>query len=71
MNETGLVLFAVVAGVYSLPALIAGARQHHQRMAISILTLLAGWTAVGWLIALVWACTEVRLTEAVQRDATP
>jgi len=33
-------------------------RRHHNRVAIFALNLLAGWTAVGWIIALVWALTR-------------
>jgi Superinfection immunity protein len=32
-------------------------RGHRQSLAIFILNLLAGWTAIGWIIAIVWACT--------------
>jgi hypothetical protein len=43
---------------YFLPILIAVLRRHRQALAISILTLVAGWTVVGWIVALVWACTQ-------------
>lgn len=45
-------LFATL--LYFLPALIA----HNKRdfTAIFIVNLLFGWTVVGWIIALVWAC---------------
>jgi hypothetical protein len=29
-------------------------------MAIFLLNLLLGWTALGWIAALVWSFTEVR-----------
>jgi Superinfection immunity protein len=40
--------------LYFLPALIA----HNKRdfTAIFIVNLLFGWTVIGWIIALVWAC---------------
>jgi hypothetical protein len=41
--------------VYLLPAIIAEKRKHHYRTAILWLNLLAGWTAIGWIAALVWA----------------
>jgi|RhiMetdeSRZDD1v2_1073273.scaffolds.fasta_scaffold41257_5 hypothetical protein len=40
---------------YCLPIIIALARTHPQRGAIALLTMLGGWTAVCWVIALVWA----------------
>jgi len=52
-------LFAViaVAGIYFFPAVIAFMRHHHQRAAILIFNLLLGWTALGWVLALVWSFT--------------
>lgn len=49
----GLLLLAA----YMLPAIVAWNRRHRQEMAISVLNLLAGWTVIGWVGALVWACT--------------
>lgn len=46
--------------IYFLPWMIAGSRGHHNRLAIFMLNLFLGWTALGWIIALVWACTRVR-----------
>lgn len=41
--------------VYILPALIAFSRGHEYRWPLFAIALLAGWSFVGWLIALVWA----------------
>jgi hypothetical protein len=49
----------VAIGLYFIPAIIAYRRNHHQRNAISVLNLVAGWTFVGWVAALVWAMTAV------------
>jgi len=57
MSEAYVVFLLLL---YFVPFFVAVYRQHHQRLAISVLTLLTGWTALGWLIALVWACTAVR-----------
>jgi hypothetical protein len=54
---SGILLFLVCVALYLLPSLIAGKREHHQGWAIFVLNLLAGWTAIGWLLALVWSCT--------------
>lgn len=56
----GLLLIALSVVVYIIPALIAHSRHHHQRAAITVLNLLGGWTAIGWLIAIVWASSQVR-----------
>ena len=53
-----LVLVLILAGgVYLLPAIVAGARQHRQKAPIFILTLFLGWTVLGWIGALAWACS--------------
>jgi hypothetical protein len=45
--------------IYFIPAMVASSREHQQRLAIFMLNLLLGWTALGWIIAIVWACTAV------------
>ena len=40
---------------YIIPALIAWDRQHPDVRWIWALTLLLGWTGIGWLLALIWA----------------
>lgn len=52
------ILFAVCVALYLAPSLFAAARNHHNSGAIFVLNLFAGWTFLGWLIALVWACTS-------------
>jgi hypothetical protein len=41
--------------MYFLPSIIAFARSKRDSASIFVLNLLLGWTAVGWVIALVWA----------------
>src|SRR5271163_4379903 len=50
--------------LYFLPAFLA--RDKHNFTAILVLNLLAGWTVIGWIIALVWA-----LSSASQPQAPP
>lgn len=45
---------------YFLPTIVAQARSHHNTLAIFILNLLTGWTVLGWIIAIVWACTRAQ-----------
>ena len=58
---TGMGLPPVVVGllVYFLPVVIAVVRGHQNTAAIFILTLLLGWTFLGWVAALVWSFTAV------------
>ncbi len=44
--------------LYFLPALIG--RHKADAMGIFIVNLLFGWTVIGWIIALIWACAAER-----------
>lgn len=46
--------------VYLLPAIVAEKRKHHNTLAIFVFNLLLGWTFLGWVLALVWACTTTK-----------
>jgi hypothetical protein len=50
-----LIVIVVLIGLYCLPAIIAHVRNHENKTAIAVLNLFAGWTFVGWIVALVWA----------------
>lgn len=54
-----LVLLGLIVAAYFFPALIAWRRGHPNTLAIFLLNLLAGWTFIGWVGALVWAATAV------------
>lgn len=45
--------------LYMLPGLIARFRGHPNVNAIAVLNFFLGWTALGWIGALVWAWTAV------------
>jgi hypothetical protein len=45
---------------YFIPTAVALFRGHHNKGAIIVLNLFLGWTLIGWVVALVWACTQVR-----------
>ncbi|MBV8738370.1 MAG: superinfection immunity protein [Alphaproteobacteria bacterium] len=62
---SGLAVIAIGLAVYFLPALIACSRHHHNASAIFVLNLLAGWTVIGWIAAIVWAHTVVRRAAVV------
>jgi hypothetical protein len=50
------ILFLCMIYFYFLPSIIG--RKKRDRLAIFALNLLAGWSLVGWIIALVWALKE-------------
>ena len=53
-----LLLFTLFLAIYFLPTLFAFRRQHYNRGAILVLNLFLGWTLIGWVVALVWACMK-------------
>jgi hypothetical protein len=42
--------------MYFLPSIVALARSKRDITAIVLLNIFLGWTMIGWVIALVWAC---------------
>jgi hypothetical protein len=44
--------------LYFLPTIIGFARGKRDAMSIFVLNFLLGWTAIGWVIALVWALKQ-------------
>jgi Na+/proline symporter len=56
-----LVVVAIIGvALYILPVLVAVLRKHPDAVAISVLSILLGWTLLGWVFALVWALNGVR-----------
>ena len=53
-----LVGLAFSLALLFLPTLVAKSRNHPSTLAIFLVNLFFGWTFVGWVIALVWACTR-------------
>lgn len=47
-----------LAGFYFVPTIIAAKRNAINVAWIVVLNLLLGWTVLGWIAALVWACTD-------------
>jgi len=58
--------------IYMLPFIISLVRLHPQGFAIFFLNLLLGWTLLGWVVSLVWACTSknknVVVVQQIQKD---
>jgi hypothetical protein len=58
MHDLGFLFFPIFGFgfvLYFLPSILAFARSKRDWGAILILNLLLGWTAIGWVIALVWS----------------
>lgn len=61
---TSTISLAILGILYLIPTMFAVSRGHHQTMAIFMLNLTLGWTILGWLLALIWACTAVSRARA-------
>jgi len=48
--------------VYFLPIIIAAIRHTKSIVGIILLNVLAGWTFIGWIIALIWSLTGTKKT---------
>lgn len=54
----GLCLLVLLVGIYFFPAVKAYQDKKTNRQAILVLDIFLGWTVIGWVVALVWACTK-------------
>ena len=55
-------IVAVLTGFYMLPWAVAATRGKSNSGTIGLINLLLGWTVIGWVVALVMACTPHRVT---------
>jgi uncharacterized membrane protein YpjA len=55
--------------LYFLPTLVAVLREKHDKISIFLLNSFLGWSLIGWIVALVWACKNDRIVyvQNVQR----
>lgn len=54
-----ILVLLIVLALYVLPGIIASSRGHHNQMPIWIINIFLGWSLLGWVGALAWACTKV------------
>jgi uncharacterized membrane protein YqaE (UPF0057 family) len=66
-----LVLLAIMLAIYFIPAIVGSERGHHNSTAIFVLNLFLGWTLLGWVAALVWACTAVDVSKGGRPKWSP
>jgi len=52
-----IALFVAIVALFFAPTIVAIRREHRNQLAITILNIFLGWTLIGWVAALVWACT--------------
>lgn len=51
-------MLALAVAVYFLPLIIASMRNMPNATAIAVLNVVAGWTFIGWVVALTWASLD-------------
>jgi uncharacterized membrane protein YhaH (DUF805 family) len=44
--------------IYFLPTICACSRHHRNTNSITLLNLFLGWTALGWIIAIIWSVSS-------------
>ena len=59
----------VILSIYMIPSIVAVKRKHYDKTAIIVLNIFLGWSLVGWIVALVWACTNLqyKITQEVKK----
>ena len=57
---SGIFWSTVFILIYNFPYLVAHYRKHVNEKALYVLNLLAGWTFIGWVVALVWAFVKLQ-----------
>jgi Superinfection immunity protein len=60
-----LFILALCLLAYFFPWIVALCRGHQATLAIFILNLFLGWSGLGWVAALVWACMPVTRTREI------
>jgi T4 superinfection immunity protein len=56
-----LVGFTFALALLFLPTLVAKFRNHPNTLPIFLVNLFFGWTFIGWVISLIWACMRPAL----------
>ena len=64
-----LTALALVVAFYLLPTVVASHRGTERQNGITLVNVLFGWTVLGWIAALLWACTETVEKEAGEDES--
>jgi hypothetical protein len=52
-------VFPIMILCWLVPGIIATNRNHPKRIPIWLLTIILGWTGIGWVAAMIWACWRI------------
>jgi hypothetical protein len=64
MHVFGFFLFPIFGSgflLYFLPTIVALLREKYDKVSIFLLNFFLGWSVIGWIVALVWACKNDRV----------
>ncbi len=61
-SDTGFVGLVIIVALYLIPTLIAFRRNIQGRWGVTIINVLFGWTAFGWVVALIWAVSAASIS---------
>ncbi len=53
---TEIIVLVMIVPLYFVPAIIASSRRAADKTGIFLLNLFLGWTFLGWIGSLIWAC---------------
>lgn len=53
-----LVMFVVLVGFYITPSIVAFLTHRSHAAVITLVNLFTGFTIIGWMAALIWACVD-------------
>lgn len=68
--QSGVVKGMVIA-LYFLPLIVAWLRGHHNKASIFLLNLFIGWTVIGWIVALIWSASAIKMKSATLPSEFP
>jgi len=69
--ESSAYVVWLLFGAYFLPSLMAMLRRHDNTGSIFVLTLLLGWSILGWVIALVWSFSSQKEKVQTIQQSSP
>lgn len=53
-----ITVLVIMTCIYFIPAFVGFSRGHLATGAIFVANLVFGWTLLGWVIVLIWACNS-------------
>lgn len=53
-----LFLICFCLATYFLPTFVALFRKHKNVLSIFLVNIFFGWTMIGWVLSLVWGCSD-------------